>query len=69
MALGSTLEMSAVPADPVTTFLVQYSDYILFGIGLFLLIWGANTYYQNKIKAKDELKIIDQNPGDDGGDQ
>lgn len=68
MALGN-LNVSAVTADPVTTFLVQYADYIMFAIGLFLLIWGANTYYQNEIKEKDELKIIDQNLGDDGGDQ
>jgi hypothetical protein len=48
-----------VQMDPIASFFVMYFNYIIFGLGLFLLIWGASVYYRKYYAKKDELKIID----------
>lgn len=56
-----------VPPNPVAAFLYSYSDYIVFGVGLFIAIWAFRKLMISKLE-RDELEIINDGvESDDNG--
>lgn len=58
--LWATSSARVVPADPVTSLLVMYGNYIMFGIGMFLILYYGRRLLHDWIDSR--------RPNEDGGD-